>query len=117
MNFNFQKFSMERRLSDAFDVLERRIRIVNAVQYEGVYLYTDAEISPDSPNYYSDDPTSPMKWLKGEKPIFLRTQAELDSEFDFIVMIPDITINMHQLKAEIDFYKLISKRYQIEILS
>lgn len=117
MNFNFQKFSMERRLNDAFDVLERRIRIINAVQYEGVYLYTEAETSPGSPGYYSDDQTNTMKWLKDEKPIYLRTQGELDSEYDFIVMIPDTNINMHQLRAEIDFYKLISKRYQIEILS
>lgn len=116
MNFNFQKFSMERRLNDAFDTLERRIKIVNAVQYEGVYLYTEAETDPSSPNYYSDSPLNTMKWLKEDKPLYLRTEAELGSEFDFIVMIPNININRYQLQAEIDFYKLISKRYQIEIL-
>jgi hypothetical protein len=117
LNFNYQKFSMERRLNDAFDPTERRIEIVNSVQYEGVYLYTEAEIDPNASNFYSDDLNNKMKWLKGdEKPIYLRTDAELYSEYDFIVRIPNVPINMLQLKAEIDFYKLISKRYQIEIL-
>lgn len=108
MNFNYQKFSMERRLNDAFDPMERRIRIVNAVQYEGVYLYTEAE-----DNLYF----SKTRWLYGdENPLYLRTEAELYSEYDFIVRIPGTPINMHQLRAEIDFYKLISKRYSIEII-
>jgi hypothetical protein len=58
MNFNYQKFSMERRLNDAFDPLERRIRIVNAVQYEGVYLYTEAEDNLYFPK---------TRWLYGMK--------------------------------------------------
>ena len=109
MNFNYQKFSMERRLNDAFDPISRRIEIISAVQYEGVYLYTEAE----------DDPFfSKTRWLYGnEDPIYLRTDAELGSEYDFIVRIPNTSINMYQLRAEIDFYKLISKRYQIEIIN
>ncbi|MBB4807468.1 cbb3-type cytochrome oxidase subunit 1 [Chryseobacterium defluvii] len=109
MNFNYQKFSMERRLNDAFDPIDRRIEIVNAVQYEGVYLYTEAE---------DDTYFSKTQWLYGdENPIYLRTEAELGSEYDFIVKIPNTPINMHQLRAEIDFYKLICKRYQIEIIN
>lgn len=108
MNFTYQKFSMQRRLNDAFDPLERRIEIVKAVQYEGVYLYTEAE---------DDLSRSKTKFLYGdENPIYLRTESELYSEFDFIVKIPDTAINMYQLCAEIDFYKLISKRYQIVII-
>mgnify|MGYP003611617738 CR=1 FL=1 len=116
MNFNYQKFSIERRLNDAFDPIDRKIEIVNAVQYEGVYLYTEAEINPNNPNYYSDDSNNKMKWLNGnDKPLYSRNESELSSEFDFIVKIPDTAINMNQLKAEIDFYKLLSKRYQIVI--
>lgn len=108
MNFNYQKFSMERRLNDAFDPLERRIEITSSVQYEGIYLFTEAEDDP----YYSK-----TQWLYGdENPIYLRTEAELYSEYDFIVKIPNTAINMNQLRAEIDFYKLISKRYQIVII-
>ena len=108
MNFTYQKFSMQRRLNDAFDPVDRRIEIVKAVQYEGVYLYTEAE---------DDQSRSKTKFLYGdENPIYLRTEAELYSEYDFIVKIPNTAINMYQLRAEIDFYKLISKRYQIVII-
>lgn len=106
MEFNYQKFSLQRRLNDAFDQLERRIRIVNAVQYEGAYLYTEAE---------DDQWFSKTRWLS-DNPLYLRTEAELTSEFDFIVEIPNTNINRYQLQAEIDFYILPSKRYQIVIV-
>lgn len=107
LTFNYQVCSVEYRLNDAFDPLERRIKIVNAVQYEGVYLYTEAE----------DDPFfNKTKWLHEDQPIYLRTEAELYSEFDFIVKIPNTNINQIRLKAEIDFYILPSKRYQIVII-
>jgi hypothetical protein len=108
MNFNYQKYSVQRRLNDAFDTIERRIKIVKAVQYEGVYLYTEAE---------DDLQHSKTKWLYDDsKPIYLRTEAELYSEFDFIVEIPDTGIDQRRLRAEIDFYILQSKQYQIVII-
>lgn len=105
MDFNYQKFSLQKRLNDAFDRIERRIRIVNAIKYEGVYLYTEAE---------GIDKT---KWLYGdEKPIYLRSEDELTSIYDFIVEIPDTGINQIRLRAEIDFYILQSKKYKIVII-
>jgi hypothetical protein len=108
MNYNYQKYSVQKRLNDAFDPVERRIKIVKAVQYEGVYLYTEAE---------DDAQHSKTQWLYDDsKPIYLRTESELYSEFDFIVEIPNTGINQIQLKAEIDFYILQSKQYQIVII-
>ena len=108
MNYNYQKYSVQKRLNDAFDPVERRIKIVKAVQYEGVYLYTEAE---------DDAQQSKTQWLYDDsKPIYLRTESELYSEFDFIVEIPNTGINQIQLKAEIDFYILQSKQYQIVII-
>lgn len=108
MNYNYQKYSVQKRLNDAFDPVERRIKIVKAVQYEGVYLYTEAE---------DDAQQSKTQWLYDDsKPIYLRTEAELYSEYDFIVEIPNTGINQIQLKAEIDFYILQSKQYQIVII-
>ncbi|KMQ70249.1 hypothetical protein ACM44_13430 [Chryseobacterium koreense CCUG 49689] len=116
MNHNFQKFSMQKRLNDVFDQIERRIKIVNAVQYEGVFIYTEAETDPTKPGYYSTDLSNKMKWLFGnEKPIYLRNESELSSDYDFIVEIPDAGINQMQMKAEIDFYVLPSKSYLIII--
>ena len=108
LNFNYQKFSLQKRLNDAFDVIERRIKIVRAVQYDGVFLYTEAE---------DDAFFNKTKWLHDStNPIYLRTEAELYSEFDFLVEIPNTGINQIQMRAEIDFYKLPSKRYQIVIV-
>lgn len=108
MQITCQKFSMQKRLNDLFDNKERRIRIVKAVQYEGLYLYTEAE---------DDAFKSKTKWLFGdENPIYLRTESELYSEFDFIVRIPGTGINELQLRAEIEYYMLQSKNYTIEIV-
>ncbi len=105
MDFNYQKFSLQKRLNDAFDRIERRIKIVNAVQYEGVYLYTE------------DEGIDKTQWLHGdENPIYLRSEDELSSIYDFIVEIPNTNINQIRLCAEIDFYILQSKNYKIIIV-
>ena len=86
---------MERRLNDAFDPTERRIEIVNAVQYEG-FIY----IRKPRTMYFFQKHSG---CTGDENPLYLRTEAELHSEYDFIVRIPGTSINMHQLRAEIDF--------------
>lgn len=109
MSYNFQKYSLQKHLNDRFDKIQRRIRIVKAVQYEGIYLFTEGE---------DDASHSKTKWLHGdEKPIYIRNESELHSDLDFIVKVPDINISIPQLKAEIDFHVLQSKNYQIEIIN
>lgn len=108
INTTCQKFSMQKRLNDVFDPLDRRIEIVKAVLFDGTYLYTEAE---------DDQYKSKTKWLFGsENPIYLYTEAELYSDFDFIVKIPNSGINELQLKAEIEYYMLQSKQYKIQIV-
>ncbi|OBW40797.1 hypothetical protein AB670_02748 [Chryseobacterium sp. MOF25P] len=103
-----QKFSMQKRLNDIFDPLERRIEIVKAVLFDEKYLYTEAE---------DDQFKTKTKWLFGdENPIYLYTEAELYSDFDFLVKIPNSGINELQLKAEIEYYMLQSKQYKIQIV-
>lgn len=116
LKFNYQTCSVEYRLNDVFDPVLRRIKIAKAVTYKGVFLYTKAETDPTNPNYYGDDPNNKIKWLHGdEKPIYLRTKAELYSQYDFIVLIPvGVEISNIKLRAEIDFYILQSKQYKIE---
>lgn len=116
LKFNYQVTSLEYRLNDAFDPLFRRIKISKSVIYKGVYIYTEAEIDITNPDYFSESLNNKMKWLKGnEKPLNLRSESELYSVYDFIVEIPDSGINQIQLRAEIDFYILQSKQYQIVI--
>lgn len=102
-----QKFSMQKRLNDYFDPLERRIEIVKAVLFDGTYLYTEAE---------DDQWRTKTQWLYIDSlPIYLYTEAELNSEFDFIVKVP-AGLNELQLRAEIEYYMLQSKNYRIEYL-
>jgi len=108
MKITCQKFSMQKRLNDLFDPVERRIKIVKAVLFDATYLYTEAE---------DDQWRTKTKWLfDDENPIYIYTEAELYSEFDFIVKIPDSDINQIQLRAEIEYYMLQSKNYKIEII-
>jgi len=105
---NCQKFSMQKRLNDYFDPLERRIQIVKAVLFDGVYLYTEAE---------DDQWKTKTQWLYIDSfPVYLYTEAELNSDYDFIVKIPNTGINELQLRAEIEYYMLQSKNYKIEII-
>ena len=107
INTTCQKFSMQKRLNDLFDPLERRIEIVKAVLFDGTYLYTEAE---------DDQWRTKTQWLYIDSlPIYLYTEAELNSEFDFIVKVPG-GLNELQLRAEIEYYMLQSKNYRIELL-
>lgn len=106
LKFNYQVCSLEYRLNDAFDPLERRIKIESAIIYDLIFLYTEAE----DDQYYNK-----TKWLS-DNPIYLRTEAEIYSIYDFIVLIPNTNINEYRLRAEIDFYKLPSKQYKIQII-
>ncbi|MBL7879183.1 MAG: hypothetical protein JNN23_04885 [Chryseobacterium gambrini] len=107
MEITNQKYSIQKRLNDLFDKIERRIEIVKAVQFEGLYFYTKAE----------DDPFfNKTEWLQNDNPLFLRSKSELYSEFDFLVKIPNTGINLFQLKSEIEYFMLQSKNYKIEIV-
>jgi len=107
INTTCQKFSMQKRLNDYFDPVNRRIEIVKAVLFDGVYLYTEAE---------DDQWRTKTQWLYVDSlPIYLYTEAELNSEFDFIVKVPT-GLNELQLKAEIEYYMLQSKNYRIEYI-
>ncbi|WP_312091087.1 hypothetical protein [Chryseobacterium sp.] len=107
INTTCQKFSMQKRLNDYFDPVERRIEIVKAVLFDGTFLYTEGE---------DDQWRTKTQWLYIDSfPIYLYTEAELNSEFDFIVKVP-AGLNELQLRAEIEYYMLQSKNYRIEYL-
>ncbi|HAO08689.1 MAG TPA: hypothetical protein DCQ50_17300 [Chryseobacterium sp.] len=107
MEVSTQKYSIQKRLNDLFDKIERRIEIVKAVQFDGLYFYTKAEDDP----YHNK-----TEWLSNDNPLWLRLKSELNSEYDFIVKIPNTGINEFQLKAEIEYFMLQSKNYKIEVI-
>lgn len=107
LRHNYQKFSLRKRLNDAFDSAGRRIRIVKARRYDALHIFTEAE---------DDAIRSKTQWLYGdENPLYLYTEEEINEDYDFIVEIPDTGIDQVRLRAEIDFYALQSKRYKIVI--
>lgn len=103
MKHTYAVFSLRWRLNDVFDKSERRIRIVSALKYNGVYLYTEGE---------DDQYKSKTKWLGT---VFLRNESELFSDYDFIVEIPNTGIDQLAMQAEIEYFILPSKRYKILI--
>lgn len=107
MEVTNQKYSIQKRLNDLFDKIERRIEIIKAVQFDGLYFYTKAEDDP----YHNK-----TEWLNNDNPLWLRLKSELNSEYDFIVRIPNTGINEYQLRAEIEYFMLQSKNYKIEII-
>lgn len=87
-------------LNDRFDPSQRRIKITDGNRYKREYIYTDGEQKP--------------RFLGI---IYLRDDADYgDTGVDFIVEIPQgLIYNQFEMKYLVDFYKLASKRYKIQV--
>ena len=95
---------LEKFLNDRYDISLRRIRIVDGVYADAVYLFLRAE---NKPMYL---------YTRAEnKPVYLFTRAETaGAKTNFIVVIPaGVKFNENQLRGEIDSYKLAGMKYDI----
>lgn len=100
LQHNGQVCLLRKVLNDKFDRVYRQIRVLDGNQYQRKYIYTDAELKP--------------KYLRT---IFIREDADYeDTGVDFIVQIPQEVYLKYEVEAIIDYYKLASKRYKIELL-
>lgn len=96
---NGQVCYMRKALNDKFDRVDRRVKIKEGNQYQREYIYTDPEKKP--------------KYLGV---IYIREDADYaDTGVDFIVQIPEKMYKKYEVEAIIDYYKLASKRYKIEL--
>ena len=95
---NSQKCYLRGALNDKFDKELRRIRIGKGNSFKRKYIYTDGEEKP--------------KFLGT---IFLYDDSDYaDTGVDFIVYVPmDLVYSDFGMKAQIDKYRLASKRYKI----
>lgn len=112
LNHTGQVFSLRKVLNDAFDNELRRIEIGDGNRYEKTYIYTKGEQKP--------------KFL-GKIYIYDNSVFD-DTGADFLVLIPIEVWNQektettrgnykfYEMEALIDFYKIASKRYKIQIL-
>lgn len=109
---NGQVCYLRKVLNDAFDNDLRRIQITDGNRYKPTYIYTEAEIKP--------------KYL-GELYLYDESVFE-DTGADFLVLLPFEIWNTHkkeieignykfyEIEALVNYYKLSSMRYKIELM-
>ncbi len=101
LNHNSQVFSLKNVLNDAFDCDHRRIDIIDAKGTERVYIHTPVENKP--------------LYIGQNEAVYIYTQAEYDNDFDFEVVIPlGLEYDVYKLRALINEYKLVTKKYLIK---
>ncbi|WPQ62210.1 hypothetical protein SIO70_28020 [Chitinophaga sancti] len=88
---------LEKLLNDRYDLVNRGIRIVDAVSNEVTLIYQEEESKP--------------KFLYTEaesQPIYLFTESEIGNEpVDFYILVPSgVSYNADEMYALIDTYKL-----------
>lgn len=98
---NGQVCYLRKVLNDRFDVSERRIEITDGNRFTRQYIYTDGE--------------QRSKYLGI---MYLRDDADYaDTGVDFLVLVPStVKFGEYEIEALIDFYKLASKRYKIQVI-
>ncbi|WP_199118721.1 hypothetical protein [Pedobacter sp. ASV28] len=102
LDHNGQICYLRKALNDAFDPSLRRIYITDGNKYTRAYIYTNGE--------------QQTKYLG--KMHLRQVDDYADTGVDFRVIMPSdfsLPSNIYQLRALIDFYKLASKRYLIEL--
>ena len=99
-----QVWAIEKVLNDAFDPVERRIYIADAGGNVIQPLYPDADLRPV---LLDDDATGAL--------VLQPDSGYTGGDFDFIVRLPYeySTAQIYRVKALINFYKLVGKRYDI----
>lgn len=98
---------LQKLLNDRFDFVARRITIVDSIEHDVLYIYTDAELKPV---YIKTD---------GEAaPTFIYTDAEIGIvPNDFVVKVPAaVVFNMNEMISLLKQFKLSSKQFTIQII-
>jgi len=96
---NGQVCYLRKALNDAFDPGLRRIYIGDGNKYKRWYIYTNVEQKPE---------------YLGK--LYLHQVGDYaDTGLDFTVIVPtEFDLKNYQMRGLIDFYKLASKRYDIQ---
>lgn len=111
---NSQVCYMQAALNDTFDKVMRRIRIVDAVYIDPVYIYTVPELKPVTLYNEGEAPTLANPH---PDPIPLYKDSELSAGvggFSFIVRVPVVVVfNMARLRALVDSLRLPGRQYNV----
>jgi hypothetical protein len=109
VNHDSRVFSMQAVFNDLFDMELRRIYISDGFNKNRIYIYTREEAQP-----------VPLYTRAEDEPVYIWNRGDYgDTGVDFIVWVPavlNVVSNsgaLAQLTAQINEYKLASKRYAI----
>ena len=101
---NGQICYLQKMLNDKFDKYLRRIRVVNQAPKVALWAY-----------YIEDEKPLFGYELEDDKPLFGYNANDYYNAFDFSVIIPESLLAFtNQMQAQINYYKLFSKNYQIK---
>ncbi len=99
LQHNGQVYALRKVLNDKFDS-QRRIQIVDGNQYRRGYIYTEPELK--------------TKYLGI---VYLHQDVDYaDTSVDFIVQIPTECYVQYEVEGLLNYYKLASKCYKIELI-
>lgn len=101
LEHNSQVCRLRKLLNDYFDPALRRINIEDGIYYFRPYVFLDPE---EKPLYLNQN-------------VYIMTQPEYDSGYDFVVKLNGCAVSASQeqmMKNRINYYKLAGKRYIIE---
>lgn len=98
---------MEKALNDRWDIVQRRIEIVDGIDHNAIVLFLKAENKPVT--FFKKSEASPLVlWTKDETAMFTA---------DFLVLVPaDVVFDLAEMTAFIIAMKLVSKTFQIIIV-
>ncbi|TAN18839.1 MAG: hypothetical protein EPN37_04565 [Chitinophagaceae bacterium] len=98
---------LQRLLNDRYDVALRRIKIIDSIYHDPLYIFTKAE---NKPLWVKMKSENVPQWL------WLKSETSLDPA-DFTIQIPsDINYQLPELQGIIDSYKLAGKTYSIQTI-
>jgi hypothetical protein len=97
---------LQKLLNDKYDYSLRRIKIVDAFDYNPVYFFARPELKPTI--LFNRSENNPVYF-------FTRGESNTDLSNDFVVEVPKgLSFNLLEMTSLIQTYKLASKKFTIQ---
>ncbi len=98
---------LEKALNDRYDIAQRRIRIVDAKEFEGIPLYRKVESKP----------LGLFRRSEGKGQVYYTKSETSKFGADFVIEVSVlIAFDLNELTAFVNSYKLASKKFKVKIV-
>lgn len=115
--FTGEVISLEYFLNNQYDPTLRRIYIDTFDDVSDMYLFNRVEADESIYVYNSSEysnPTGPVNPLADPEQLYLYNETELENIATFTVFVPiGLVYNQIQMRADVDYYRVAGKTYQI----